>query len=365
MTPVRDLGGKAAAWLLARGPEARQTVRVMAGTALCFLIYRALNLPQGYWAVFTVVIVMQASIGGTLSASVDRAEGTAFGAVVGAIALWLHPKTPIGLGSAMTICVGVTAFAAAVRPSLKVAPVTAVIMLISPVGAAIGPFSAALYRVLEIVIGGVVGVGATLLIFPARSITAVVAKAKEALTLMADVLDGYAGDLSGRAAEAGHEAVHMRIRNALNAVETALADADRERFSRLGEHPHSQALPRTLWRVRGDLISVSRALGPLPDAVALVIAPATQGLIACEAAFMRRCGEALLAKTTVNRAGRGEALQAFEAAIGDLRRSRLTHDLNFDAVGHVFGLGFALESLHRNLSDLADRIDEAAASPAL
>ncbi len=365
MRPARDLASQTAAWLLARGPETRQTIRVMVGTALCYVIYRALSLPQGYWAVFTVVIVMQASIGGTLSASIDRAEGTALGAVVGAIALWLHPKTPIGLGAAMTVCVGLTAFAAALRPSLKVAPVTAVIMLISPIGAAIGPFTAALYRVLEIVIGGVVGVGATLLIFPARSLGAVVAKADEALELMAGVLDGYAADLSGRASQAGHEAVHLRIRIALAAVETSMADADRERFSRLGEHPHSQALPRTLWRVRGDVISISRALGPLPDRVSTVIAPATQGLIACEAAFMRRCGESLGAKTSVNRAGREEALQAFEAAMGDLRRARITQDLDFDAVGHVFGLGFALESLHRNLTDLADRIDEAGASPAL
>ncbi len=360
MTSARALTDKAAAWLLARGPEARQTIRVMVGTALCYAIYRTLDLPQGYWAVFTVVIVMQASIGGTLSASIDRAEGTALGALVGAVALWLHPQTPLGLGVAMTLCVGITGFLAAVRPSLKVAPVTAVIMLISPVGATIGPFMAAVYRVLEIVIGGVVGVAATLLIFPARSVGAALAKADEALGLMAGVLNGYQADLSGRSSQAAHEAVHMRIRTALLAVETALADADRERLSRLGEHPHTQALPRTLWRVRGDMVSVSRALGPLPASVSDRIAPATAALIACEAAFMRRCGAALVARTGVDRKGREEALLAFETAMGALRRSRITHDLDFDAVGHVFGLGFALESLHRNLSDLADRIDEAA-----
>jgi hypothetical protein len=53
-------------------------------------------------------------------------------------------------------------------------------------------------------------------------------------------------------------------------------------------------------------------------------------------------------------------LKAFEAAIATLRQSRLTHDLDFEAVGRLFGLAFALESLHRNLTDLGDRIDEAA-----
>ena len=146
---------------------------------LAFAIYRVFHLPQGYWAVFTVVIVMQASIGGTLAASIDRTKGTALGALVGAFAAWLHPSTAIGLGAAMTLAVGLTAFLAALRPSLKVAPVTAVIMLIIPAGAS--PLVSAGYRVLEIVIGGVIGVAATLLIFPARSTSVVTAKANEVL----------------------------------------------------------------------------------------------------------------------------------------------------------------------------------------
>jgi uncharacterized membrane protein YccC len=362
VTPIIAKAREAATDLLSRGAEVRQTVRVMAGTVLAFAIYRVFNLPQGYWAVFTVVIVMQASIGGTLAASIDRTKGTALGAVVGAFAAWVHPPTTIGLGAAMTLAVGLTAFLAAIRPSLKVAPVTAVIMLIIPVGTSISPLVAAGYRVLEIVIGGVIGVGATLLIFPARSTSVVSAKTQEALGLMGDVLDGYAADLSGRTSAQDHEAVQMRIRNTLTAIETAMTDAGLERSSRLDSHGLTQALPRTLWRVRNDVISVSRALGPLPPNIADVIAARTAELMTGEAAFMRQCGSALLATTRVDRRGREEALTAFEAAMEALRRSRATHDLDFDAVGHVFGLGFALESLHRNMTDLADRIDEAAAS---
>jgi len=351
---------KAVTDLFARGPEARQTVRVMAGTVLAFAAYHILNLPQGYWAVFTVVIVMQGSIGGTLAASIDRTKGTAFGAVVGAAAALLHPHTPAGLGAAMTVAVGITAFAAAMRPSLKVAPVTAVIMLISPVGATMGPLESAGLRVLEIVIGGVIGVVATLVIFPARSTDLVASRVKAVLDLMAEVLDGYAADLSGRAAVTTHENVQLRIRTTLAAIETAMADADRERSSRLGEHSLSSALPRTLWRVRNDEISVSRALGPLPDSVSALIAGPTQELMTAETAFMRACGDALLKERLVERGARADKRKAFEDSIGVLRHSRLTHDLDFDGVGHLFGLAFALESLHRNLTDLGDRIDEAA-----
>ena len=360
MTPIRSALRDAVADLLGRGAEARQTLRVMVGTVIAFAIYHLFNLPQGYWAVFTVVIVMQASIGGTLAASIDRMKGTLLGAVVGGFAAWLHPRTPIGLGAAMTVAVGITAFAAAMRPSLKVAPVTAVIMLISPGGGTLGPVMSAVYRVIEISVGSVIGVLATLLVFPARSTDVVVERVRAVLDLMAGVLEGYAQTLSAAPIIGAHDDVQLRIRTILAGIEAAMADADRERSSRLGAHSLSEGLTRTLWRVRNDEISVSRALGPLPDKVSVLIGAPAQALMTEEAAFMRRCGQALRTERLVDQCARAEKLKAFEAAITTLRQSRLTHDLDFDAVGRLFGLAFALESLHRNLSDLGDRIDEAA-----
>jgi len=369
VTAWRVIARQALTTLRSSGSEARQALRVMVGTALAFAVYRAFDMPQGYWAVFTVVIVMQGSIGGTLSASIDRAKGTALGAAVGAAAALLHPHTPVGLGAAMTVAVGITAYAASLYPSLKVAPVTAVIMLITPQGVAISPLESAAFRVLEIVIGGVVGVLAMVLIFPARSTALVVAKVQAILDLMAEVMEGYAASMAGAAQAAPDTTpggdVQLRIRTGLAAVEAAMADADRERSTRLGAHRLSDALPRTLWRVRNDGVSVSRALAPLPEVVAAVIGPAVTALMRAEAAFMRRCGEALAAGGRVDRGERDLALAAFETAMADLRRSGVTHDLDFDAVGHVFGLAFALESLHRNLTDLADRIDEAMTAPTL
>jgi uncharacterized membrane protein YccC len=365
VTPIRQNFCGAFTDLLSRGAEARQTVRVMVGTVVAFAIYHLFNLPQGYWAVFTVVIVMQASIGGTLAASIDRMKGTVLGAVVGGFAAWLHPRTPLGLGAAMTVSVGVTAFAAAMRPSLKVAPVTAVIMLISPSGGSLDPVSSAVYRVIEIAVGSMIGVLATLLIFPARSTDVVVQRMQAVLALMADVLDGYAAGMSAPLSVEAHDDVQLRIRTTLAGIEAAMADADRERSSRLGRHRISEALPRTLWRVRNDEVSISRALGPMPDAVSTVIGAATHDLMRAEAGFMRACADALVAERLVDRGDREDRLKAFEAAIATLRQSHLTHDLDFDAVGHLFGLAFALESLHRNLSDLGDRVDEAAKTTGL
>ncbi|MGL1381462.1 hypothetical protein ACSTIP_00040, partial [Vibrio parahaemolyticus] len=70
---------------------------------------------------------------------------------------------------AMAVSVATTALAAAIWPTLKVAPVTAVIMLISPAGGAVGPLETALLRVMEIFIGSVIGVATTVFVLPARS----------------------------------------------------------------------------------------------------------------------------------------------------------------------------------------------------
>jgi len=346
--------------LRARGREAKQMVRVTVAALVAFVLYHLFSLPQGYWAVFTVVIVMQSSIGGTLAASVDRMKGTLFGAAVGGVCAALHPHTPLGLGVAMALAVAVTVFAAAATPSLKVAPVTAVIMLISPVGSSQGPLMAAALRVVEIAIGSFVGVLASALIFPSRSGRLAAAAASDALLALGDTLDRYALSLQTGPDERDQFHAQTRIRSNLAAVETAMEDAEREHASRLGGNRLSKALPRTLWRVRNDVVSISRALGPLPEGAAQALAAPIKSLMMCQAQFMRACAEGLTAEALVQRGDPQSPLERFEAAMALVRSSRVTHTLDFDDVGRLFGLGFALESLQRNLGDLADRIDEAA-----
>lgn len=331
----------------------------MTGVAVTFAVYEALRLPQGYWAVFTVVIVTQGSIGGTLGAASDRMVGTVAGALVGGAAAALRPSTALGLGVALVACIGVTAYAATRSTRLKVAPVTAAIMLLSQSGG-LTPESAALYRVLEIAFGGVVGVLATVLILPARSHGVVVEQAAGALQRIASILEALAA-----AAEANTPVLsppaHVALRVQLSAVEAALGDAERERAARLAAHAIPPAVPRTLWRVRNDLVLVGRALQtPLPPAVAADLGPAAATLMRAEAALATRCAAALRAVSPVPREDIAARHDAFAARFDALRHAGVTRELDFDAAGRVFGLAFTLESLHRDLADLADRVDEVA-----
>jgi uncharacterized membrane protein YccC len=339
--------------------EISQAVRLMVAVAAAFAVYELFHLPQGYWAVFTVIIVMQGSIGGTLDASVDRMFGTAAGALVGGTAAALVPHTPPALGIALVLCVGGTALLAVARPRFKVAPITVAIMLLSSSGG-MSPVHAALYRVVEIGVGGVLGVLATLFILPARSGPRVAALAATALDRMVAMLSAFAEALdNGTPLETRPD--HGELRKALTAVEAAMADAEREHVARLARHAVPAAIPRTLWRVRTDLVSVERATtAALPEAVAATLGPAAATLLRAEAALATRCAAGLRGMSPAERRDIAARHDDFDAVFADLRASGRMRTLDVDDVGRIFSLAFALQGLHRDLADLADRVDELA-----
>jgi uncharacterized membrane protein YccC len=342
-------------------------VRVAVAASAAYLIYHLAGLPQGYWAVFTAVIVVQASIGATLNAAFERMIGTIAGAAVGGLAAWLHPRTPVGLGVAIALVVAVTSFGAARRAKLKVAPVTAVIMLISPSVTTGGPLETAVMRVVEIAFGSVVGLLATLFVFPARAHVAAAARIREVLDQLAGFVEACAARLDGEQEDLF--AASSRIRASLAAVEAAVTEAERERSSRLGgDGGIPQAIVRTLWRVRNDSVVIARiADTPMEAPAAPQFREAAAALLRAEAQFMRASAAALAAREPLDRSAVEAADARFQAAVEGLRLEHLTAALTFEAVSPVFGLVFAVESLHRHLADLADRIEEArlgAARPA-
>ena len=59
-----------------RGGELRLALRTTLAGLITFALAELLNLPQGYWAVLTSVIIMQGSVGGSLKAGIDRLIGS-------------------------------------------------------------------------------------------------------------------------------------------------------------------------------------------------------------------------------------------------------------------------------------------------
>ena len=338
--------------------EIRHATRVAAAVGAAFAIGAVFHPPQAYWIVFTAIIVVQTSVGGTITASFERLLGTVVGALIGVGATYLRAKTELQEGLVISAAAAIAAFAAAVRPSLRVAPITTAIVLLGGASTHMGPITAAVWRVAEIAIGGVVGVLATLLVFPARARRAVTRRGAEAMRQLAELMTLFAGHFDAGDMELEARASHQAIRKSLGLVDQALTEAERETlWGRRADAP--EGLARSLRRLSGDAIMIGRALAkPLPEASRERIGPSAIALLQAAAMRFRNSAGALEDCQPTPPDSLDQARAAFETAVEQTRAARLTAEINFDAASRVFGLVFAVESLLSNLSDLADRIDE-------
>ena len=359
--PGSGLSRRALAAAGARRAELLHAVRVLVAVAVTFALTSAMGI-QGFWAVFTAVIVVQASTGATLSAVRERLIGTLLGGLVGAAASSLHATELWARSGVLAVTVALLTFAVAIRPSLKAAPITAAIVILG-VTPGMTPLEGAMLRMFEVVLGSIVGVGAALLVFPAPARRAALERAARTMIVLRDLLAQLERRLAG---EQNREQVyqsHLEIRGALAGIEDVVTEAATEQATRLGALA-PEAVLRTLWRVRNDTVIIDRALRePLPGQVAQHLTPAAQAMLAAAERYLAQCADNLMVGKPVDDADLVAAHEAFERRIEAFRAAELTGALDFDDAARVFGLIFGLQSLFVNLTDLGDRIDEAAPQP--
>ncbi len=238
-----------------RAAELRAALQMAAGASAALFIATALRLPHPYWSVISAIVVIQASVGGgVLTVARDRAIGTVTGAIVGGAVAFVRPEGMGALAGAIAASTAGLAFFATGRPWLKIAPVTAAIVIAGGVGPE-GPASLALDRVMEILGGSGVGVVSIRLLFPRHARQAFRLQARdaagEAAALLALVLRGDAAD-----------AMELRRRHAdLKRRLDKLDEAAKNVIDLPGpqrETADRAALVRAFWRVRSDIVILGR-----------------------------------------------------------------------------------------------------------
>ena len=340
-----------------RRAELRHGLRIAAAGVLSYAAAQALGLPQGYWAVFTAVLVVQGSVGGSWKAAVDRLVGTLLGAVFGAAIATLVPHNDaVTLGVALALALTPLALLAALYPSYRVAPITAVVLLLGSTSSTEGPLLAATLRTVEVSLGGLVGMLVSLFVLPARAHMLMGNAANRVLQrladLLGDVVEGLVSSAGPKAFEARYDAVHA----ALTALETIADEAAREKRNYLTDDADPEPVARTLRRVRHDLVLIGRvASEPLPEAMRPVLKQAFAEFSAVATQFLRATGRAFADRTAP------PSLDAFNATLARLIPAM--HAIKGDE--RLIALGFGLEQLQRNLRDLALRAGEFARVPAL
>lgn len=133
--------------------------------ALCWWLALHFGLHDGYWGAISAIIVLQSNFGATVSASRDRIFGTVIGALFG-FAFTLFGVLPwnyiLAVLAAVIVC-GLLGL----RSSSRLAGVTiTIIMLVQKAGS---HWTVALDRVGEVILGIVVAIAVTTLVFPDRA----------------------------------------------------------------------------------------------------------------------------------------------------------------------------------------------------
>ncbi|MGA8613370.1 MAG: FUSC family protein [Xanthobacteraceae bacterium] len=355
------------ALLRAYKPRWRFCVRMTASGLAAYAVAKILQVPlHGLWVIITAVVVTQMSAGGSLRATLEYVIGTVGGAVYAAIIGVLIPHaTPLAEAGVLALVIAPLALLAAFNPNFRVAPFSAVLVILIAGQFGEGPIESAIIRSSEVALGGVIAVIVSLLVFPERAHQMRLKAAVRLLQRLARdlplLLTGFTGELD--------PATNSRIQNDIGAAVASFQqitkEAQHELLVTVAEQPDPGPLSRTMLRLRHDLVIIGRAgVRPLPNPLRTRLSVPLTRVGAAASDFLNDSANALSVRS------KPPPLDAFEAALATytaeveaLRSAGLTLPLTSNEVEPVFALGFALDQLHENFFDLQRCVRDYAQRP--
>jgi Fusaric acid resistance protein-like len=337
-------------------PQWRFCLRMTASGLAAFAVAKALNIPlQGLWVIITAIVVTQMSAGGSLRATLEYIIGTVGGAIYGAIIGVLIPHdTPLMQAVILVLAIAPLALVAASNPNFRVAPFSAVLVILIAGRFGEGPIESAITRSGEVALGGMIAVAVSLVVFPQRA-------NHMRLSAAARLLERFARELTQLLTgfTAGLDAAdNSRIQNDIGAAVTRFqqitAEAQHELLITLASQPDPGPLSRTMLRLRHDFVILGRAgIKPLPDALRGRLSEPLTRVGAAASNFLNDSAAALDRRNAPPPLDAYEdALFTYTAEVEAVRSEGLTLPLTSHEVEPVFAIGFTFEQLRQNFIDL-------------
>jgi uncharacterized membrane protein YccC len=198
--------------------------QVAAAVVMGYFLAVALGLPERFWVVITILIVMRADSGSTMDAGWERVRGTLIGALSGLLGVYLQHLGANATAVTLSI-ISLLAFASAALPLLRSAAVAALIVLGAGELAGYSILHVALMRVMQIGLG--VGVSVALTLLTSRFSTAARLKTGCAALLGRLSMQMQTHGTRARSSESQVEAAATAVRSALAGLATLAGSADR------------------------------------------------------------------------------------------------------------------------------------------
>jgi len=341
--------------------QLRFSLRMTAAGLLALLVAQSLALPlHGLWVVLTAVVVTQMSVGGSLRATIEYIIGTLGGAVYAAAIGVLVPHAgAIAQGGVLALTIAPLAFAAAINPNFRVAPFSAVLVLLLSGQLGEGPIESAFTRFLEVALGGAIAIVVSLLVFSQRAHGLGVETGAQILQRMAqgfpELLAGFTQGLDANKIRL----LQDDLGRSVIAFQEIAAEAKRERLVAVGSEPDPAPLSRTLLRLRHDFVIIVRAITPFPSDIEQRLDPLLSRVGQDVSEFLGGSAAALIQRRDPPSLQPAEtSLNAYGLGIDSLRNEGLTRALSNSEVERLFALSFAFEQLHHDLIDLARCVRE-------
>jgi uncharacterized membrane protein YccC len=344
---------------------------------LALAIAQILSLPQGYWAVLTAIVIMQTRLGASLKAAADRVLGTFVGAAFGFVVALLTPVTPGWTLLGLLFSIGVLGMLAAARPSYRVAPMTAAILLVSAPSHAIALISAT-HRVVEIMIGCAVGVLVSLLVAPARSDSILRSETNHALALLEQMIGLAVAGQTGQSQDDAISKIGDQIYASYGKIDTLAKEAREEHASHISHGALDLDRLRVCLRDLRTSIFFLRRVTRLhwPASLGDVMVAPTKAVTDAVRSYLLAVGDALSAQAappptdsledafaTFSTATRGIVWHPHPggAEVGDPLAANVDPDEGASA--YIYNFSFALEQVRYSLEKLAEFLSDTADAP--
>lgn len=348
-------------WLIRNQGPVGHAVRVSVGAICSLAVALYFRLPMPLWAVLTAIIVTQMNLGRSLKAAADYLVGTLGGAVFGALVATTLPHAhEASLLLVLAVAVAPLTLVASLKPSLAAAPITGALIILLPMITHVSPAVSAVDRVLEVLLGGVIGFLVSFAVLPSNALRLAVDAAAQALDRMAKAFGELMVGLDKGLDVAALHRIQDHIGQALVQLDAIGMEADRERRARLTEGPNTKPLLNTLLRLRHDLVMIGRvAIVPFGEPFRSRLQPALAQVTAAMIVYFHESAAALRGRhqpPSIEIVD--EAMAAYSAEMMRLRGEGLVHELPMERAERFFALAFALEQMHRNFVELEKQMKE-------
>ena len=142
------------AWDEKNLPSITHAIRTAVAATASVIVARLVQMPEAYWAAIATLVVMQSTLGATLTLSIERIAATAVGASAGAFEANYFRANLVAYAIAILL-VGMLSFAFRLeKTAYRYASITLTIIVLIPRSEA--PWATALHRFIEVSVGNIV-----------------------------------------------------------------------------------------------------------------------------------------------------------------------------------------------------------------